>query len=1048
MKFSFDANLDYQLRAIEAVTGLFKGQEALSSHFTVYAHPAAHSGLEGFTDRGYGNKLRLDPETILSNLHEVQNRTGLAPESSLESMNFTIEMETGTGKTYVYLRTIYELNQLYGFTKFMIVVPSVAIKEGVETSIRMLRDHLGAQYGNPPMSFFQFDGNNPSRIRSFATSSNIEIMILTAAAINKETNKIYQQVEALDFEVPADLIRATNPIIIIDEPQSVYGDTGAGKKVGAGRKALQKFDATAALRYSATHSKHDKANLIYRLDAIAAYENQLVKQIEVDSLVTSASGTTPYVKLLGVTRGKGGVISAKVEVDVEQGNEIRRKAVTVNTSSLNNLADATGRDLYKNLSVVAINAAEGQESISFDTVAKPLKVGDSIGAEVGLGERVRQMIAQTIRQHLLKEQEFAVHGRDIKVLSLLFVDSVAKYREYGPEGEAAPGEYARAFEEEYAKIAAEPQFNTLLGPSSAEQIAKQAHQGYFSVDRRKGGGEVLVDTKETTDKGRQQAGLAYEQIMRDKVGLTTPGTPIRFIFSHSALQEGWDNPNVFQICVLRNMGTERWRRQSIGRGLRLCVDGSGNRVRGFDINRLTVIANESYEEFADRLQRELAEDLDIQFGVITVDGFARLSFKGADGKVAPIGSAAGQLLYRTLLSGGYIDAKGKIQDSLRQAVQNGDANLALLVEGAVDSPAAVKVVLGLIKRLARPVNIKKSGSHVSAPLVKERLESPEFQALWERIRIRTEYRVDINEAKLRAAMVDALREMLPVAKRKGEWVTHRVEGIDQSGLASEVSTVRRVDVTYADSEDLPDILSVLADRTQLTRATLAHVLTESGTLGQFRYNPQAYIDQVAHQLKVTKERFLIDGLRYELVDASRPEADRRYALSLLHEANVSGYTGPDGNLISDTDGNAKSFAEKSVYQYIVVDSHVERVFAHALMQRPEVKVFVKLPSSFQISTPLGSYNPDWAMAIERADGSRYIVFETKGVNETALLRPAEAGKIASARKHFQAVKASIGIVDLEYEVVNGIEAATAVMEGEPTSVEIIRGEPSVEFQPD
>ena len=335
-----------------------------------------------------------------------------------------------------------------------------------------------------------------------------------------------------------------------------------------------------------------------------------------------------------MSRGRGGTLTARVEADVEQGNEIKRKAMTVDTASRSNLADVTGRGLYKDLIVVGINAAEGHQSIRFDTVAQPLRVGESIGDEVSIAERARQMIAQTIRQHLLKEQEFAFHGRDIKVLSLIFVDSVAKYRQYGPDGEPLPGEYARIFEEEYARIAAEPEFSTLL-TSPVEAVAREAHQGYFSIDRRKGGGEVLVDTQETTDKGRQQASLAYEQIMRDKVGLTTPGTPIRFIFSHSALQEGWDNPNVFQICVLRNMGTERWRRQSIGRGLRLCVDGSGNRVYGFDINRLTVIANESYEEFADRLQREMADDLDIQFGVVAIDALARLTFKAEDGTVVP-----------------------------------------------------------------------------------------------------------------------------------------------------------------------------------------------------------------------------------------------------------------------------------------------------------------------------------------------------------------------------------------------------------------------------
>ena len=955
MKFSFDAGLDFQRQAIDAVTGLFKGQEVMASQFTVHAHPAAHAGLEGFSDLGYGNMLRLDPETILANLHEVQNRTGLAPEPALESMNFTIEMETGTGKTYVYLRTIYELNQLYGFTKFMVVVPSVAIKEGVETSIQMLREHLGALYGNPPMSFFQFDGSNPSQVRSFATSPSIEIMIVTVAAINKATNKVYQPAEDLDFEVPADLIRATNPIMIVDEPQSVYGDTGDGRKKGAGRIALENFHALATLRYSATHHKSDKANLVYRLDAIAAYEKQLVKQIEVDSLVTSTSGTTPYVKLLQVTRGKGGAITARVEADIEQGNEIKRKAVTVDTTSRSNLADVTGRDLYKDLTVVAINAADGRQSISFDTVAQPLRAGESIGAEVSIGEKARQMIAQTIRQHLLKEQEFLSHGRDMKVLSLIFVDSVAKYREYGPDGEALPGEYAQAFEQEYARIASEPEFTTLLG-IPAEAAAREAHQGYFSIDRRKGG-EVLVDTKETTEKGRQQASLAYEQIMRDKVGLTTPGTPIRFIFSHSALQEGWDNPNVFQICVLRNMGTERWRRQSIGRGLRLCVDGSGNRVYGFDINRLTVIANESYEEFADRLQREMADDLDIQFGVVAVDALARLTFKAEDGTVVPVNMGTAQLLYQALILEGYIDARGKVQDSLRQAVQTGEANLTKIVGDAAGSPAAAAAVLGFIKRLAKPIDIKKTGQRVVAPLVEDRLESPEFRELWDRIQHRTEYRVDVDEADLRAAMVNALRAMVPVPKRKGEWISHRVERIDQSGLTAEATAARRVDVTYADSEDLPDILSVLADRTQLTRATIAHVLTESGTLGQFHSNPQAYIDQVGRVLNVTKADFLVKGLRYELVDSARPEADRRYALNLLREADVAGYTGPGGNIISDAYGNPVSFETKFVYRFLVVDSEMERKFALALLHRYEVKVFENSRPHLRSLPPWGATTP-------------------------------------------------------------------------------------------
>jgi type III restriction enzyme len=1034
MKFTFEADLDYQRAAIDAVTGVFKGQESLTSHFTVQARAALSEGLFeaagdqlGISTQGYGNRLRLAPETILINLHAAQDRIGLAREPKLDSMNFTVEMETGTGKTYVYLRSIYELNALYGFTKFVIVVPSVAINEGVATSISMLREHFGALYGNPPMQFFQYSGDNVSRLRSFATSSSIEIMIITVAAMNKVSARINRPSEDLDLEVPMDLVRATKPIVIVDEPQSVYGDDGNPRKnKGAGRLAVEGMNPAATIRYSATHPRLDKGNLVYRLDAIGAYEQQLVKQIEVDDLVTEASGNAPYMRLLG-TKRTGANFTARLELDAETSTGIKRKPFTVRNGD--NLGDHTGRNLYRDLMVDSISVVPGAEHVRFTDYTE-LKVGEAIGAEIGLGERARQMIAQTIRQHLRKEDEFALHGRRIKVLSLFFVDSVAKYRGYEENGDAQPGEYARIFEEEYARIASEPEFNKLLGGRPADAVAAEAHQGYFSVDRGRGGTERLVDTKETTDKGRQQASLAYEQIMKDKVGLTTPGTPIRFIFSHSALQEGWDNPNVFQICVLRNMGSERWRRQSVGRGLRLCVDGDGNRVRGFDVNRLTVIANESYEEFAEQLQRELAEDLGIEFGVVTVDGFARLTYKPVAAKEPkPVGDATSRNLFAALLGAGYIDVQGKVQDKLREAVQQDTEHLRELVEGAVSDDRAQFEVRRLIKRLAKPLDIKKAGSRISVPLVRERLDSPEFRALWERIQHRTEFRVSVDEDALRSEMVTALRDMTPVPKRKGEWLTHVVDRIDQSGLSAETSHARRADVIYQDSENLPDILSVLADRTQLTRATIANVLTSSGTLQQFKVNPQVYVDRVTTVLNATKSRFLVNGLKYELVDLARPERDRRYPLSLLDEAELSGYTGSGGNVVSDSNNEPLSFEAKSPYKYLVVDSSVERDFALRLRQRDDVKTFVKLPDAFVIPTPLGDYNPDWAVMAERPDGSQYIVFETKGTTDLQLLRPVERGKILAARRHFDQVRVSVGLADLEYAVVHSMGDADAVFDG-------------------
>ncbi|MDR7384405.1 DEAD/DEAH box helicase family protein [Promicromonospora iranensis] len=1030
MKFSFEANLDYQRHAIDAVTGLFRGQDAMTGAFDVYAHPSLHAGFQGLADAGIANRLVLDPDTIHENLRRVQDATGLAPEPSLDSMNFTIEMETGTGKTYVYLRTIYELNKLYGFTKFVVLVPSVAIKEGVLASLAMLKEHFGGLYGNQPMQYFQYDGNNPSRVRSFATSSGIEIMVVTVAAINKASNTIHKPSEDLDDEKPIDLISATRPIVIVDEPQSVYGDDGnPRKKKGAGRLAIEKFDPLAVLRYSATHPKFDKGNLIYRLDAIAAYEQQLVKQIEVDSLVTESSGTQPYVQLKSVKRSAG-QFSARVEVDVEQGGKIVRKVVTVRDGD--NLQYVTGRDLYKDLTVTELSVAP--ERIRFDTVAQPLHPGDPIGSEVNSGERARQMIVQTIQQHLRKEQEFHLSGLPIKVLSLFFVDSVSKYRVYDEDGIAQRGEYARIFEEEYARIAKLPEFTTLLDDRAADAIAAEAHQGYFSVDRnKKTGAERFVETSERSASGRQQAELAYEQIMKRKAWLTTPGTPIRFIFSHSALQEGWDNPNVFQICVLRNMGSERWRRQSIGRGLRLCVDGNGNRLRGFGVNRLTVIANESYEEFADRLQHELADDLGIEFGKVTVDGFSRLTFKdpSAGGVTVPVGNAAAQSFFTSLVMGGYIDPAGGVQEALRKAVQEDDEELRALVSAVVPQEAGQVALLGLIKRLAKPIDIKKAAERVLIPVAQDRLDSPEFQALWDRVRHRTEYRVQVDEDELRGTLVQRLKTSLrdnPVPKRKGEWQTSRVEKIDQSGLSAELAKVRRADVTYADSEDLPDILSVLADRTQLTRTTIAHVLTDSGTLQQFRDNPQAYVDRVSRMLNETKEQFLVKGLQYDLVADSRPDHERWYPQTLLATEDLHGYVGNGGNVISDQEGKAIDFGAKSPYAHVVVDSTVEKEFALNLLRREDVKAFVKLPSRFLVPTPFGSYNPDWAVMVELPDGSRYIVFETKGTTNTTLLADFQEPKTIAGKLHFTTVAERLGLPDLSYAVVSTMDDADGVMD--------------------
>jgi len=1028
-RWHFEPDLSYQLDAINSVTGLFKGQEALKSNFTISTGNSLDFG--NFDNIGVGNRMRLDDETLLANLHAVQNSTGLMPEPSLDSMNFTIEMETGTGKTYVYLRTIYELHQNYGFTKFIIVVPSVAIKEGVETSIRQLKDHLGSLYGNPPMEFFQYDSDNLSRIRTFATSDAIQIMIVTVGSINRASdNKLYRESEDLDGETAISLIQATNPIVIVDEPQSVYGDAGGGKKKGKGREALEKFNALATLRYSATHPKGDKANLVYKLDAIKAYDDGLVKQIEVDYLETEAAGTAPYVKVISVRRTPSGQFTGRIEVDTESGpvnaRKVTRKIIPIEVGD--NLGDLTGIERYRDIDIENIGINGGQW-VQFTTIAEPLHAGDAVGDDLTSDERARQMIARTIQRHLDKELEFAKRAHEgapkIKVLSLFFVDSVGKYREY-VDGEPQPGEYAKIFEEEYARIAALRKYELLRTIKTPAEVAAEAHQGYFSIDRSKKGGDVLVDTSETTAPGRQAASLAYEQIMKSKEWLTTPGTPVRFIFSHSALQEGWDNPNVFQICVLRNMGSERWRRQSVGRGLRLAVDGNGDRVHGQSINRLTVIANEDYATFADGLQRELAEDMGLTFGIVTIPALAELRYtepaeKPADGseppapKAIPLGAATATAIFDALKADGHIDAKGNVQDSLREMVRDDLDALRDLIGEVVPNGAATNMVVDAIRRVARPIDIKKARERREIGLRAEQLETPEFKALWERIKHRTIYSVNVDEDDLVAALTDALVEMAPVPRRKASWVTTKVK-LDAMGVSADenAGSQSRAQVDYADANDLPDILSILADRTQLTRQTLAKVLIDSGRLDEFRRNPPKFIDQATAVLNTAKLRLLFEGVKYAPVPSDRPESERWYSQEIFSDDDLAGYVGEGGNIPVDADGEPVHYS-KSIYEGLVADSLVERAFAEQLQKQSEVKLFVKLPSKFTVPTPLGTYNPDWAAVIDN-NGSEelYFVIETKDKTDKSKLRESERQNFDAAIQHFKAIKAATGYADLIY----------------------------------
>jgi type III restriction enzyme len=991
MKIQFEADLDFQHDAIEAVCDIFRGQEICRSEFTVTtAETGGQLGLSiDGNGLGIGNRLSLLDDEIHENLKDVQLRNGLPQSSVLDSADFTVEMETGTGKTYVYLRTVFELNKRFGFTKFVVVVPSVAIKEGVFKTLQMTQDHFRTLYAGVPFDYFLYDSSKLGQVRNFATSPNIQIMVTTVGAVNKkEVNNLYKESEKVGGGRPIDLIVATQPILIVDEPQSVDG----GLK-GKGREALDAMNPLCTLRYSATHV--DKHHMVYRLDAVDAYERKLVKQIEVAAATIEGGHNKPYVRFVEpVVSGKS-VTGAKVELDVETSTGVRRRSVTVGPGD--DLEQATGRAHYADHRVDGISAEKDNEHLELSVPGgvEYLVPGQAY-ADADADAVERQMIRRTIKEHLDKEMRLRPKG--IKVLSLFFIDSVHKYRQYDADGNALKGQYAVWFEEEYTKLAKHPRYSTLFEEVDLTHAASDVHNGYFSIDRRGG----WVDTSESNQTGRDAAGRAYELIMRKKEELLDLNTPLKFIFSHSALREGWDNPNVFQICTLREMGTERQRRQTIGRGLRICVNQAGERVRGQDLNTLTVIATESYEAFAENLQKEIEQDTGIRFGIVEKHQFAGLTYEKSDGSFVSMAAEESAALWEELKADGYIDAKGRVQDQLRQVLK--DDNLVL---SSNYEPHREKIVEAL-KRVAGELNIRNADERVVVRPRKEVLASPEFTALWDRIKHRTTYRVAFDNEALIKACTDALSKAAPIAQTTLSW---RKAGVAIGKAGVTASETEGAQVVGLDETDivLPDILTELQNRTALTRKSIYRILTDSGRLPDFKKNPQQFIDTAAAAINSRKRLAIVGGIKYERIS----DADF-YAQELFESEELLGYM---RNMVADT--------KKSAFEHVVYDSGVEQDFAQELELNDDVRAYVKLPDWFQVPTPLGSYNPDWAVVIDDAGTDRlYFVVETKGSLLTDALREAEQKKIECGKAHFAALANDGGV---EYVVAKDLPEMLALV---------------------
>lgn len=990
MKIQFDANLDYQRDAIESVTGVFAGQEICQTNFTVAPLQSWEEGslFHGTQEDslGIGNRLRLLDEDIHANIRKIQLKNGLVPSESFDSkdgIHLTVEMETGTGKTYVYLRTVFEMNRLYGFTKFIIVVPSIAIKEGVQKSLEITATHFKELYENVAFDYFTYDSSKLSDVRNFATSPDIQIMVINIDAFRKsftdpeqenKANIIHRAHDRMTGAKPIEFIQQTNPIVIVDEPQSV--DTTDKSK-----EAIASLNPMCTLRYSATHV--EKHHMVYKLDSVDAYEQKLVKQIEVAGIEVKDGHNKAYIKLISVNNKKS-PISAKIEIDARLKNgSIKRKEVTVTSGA--DLLDARysgGRDVYDGYIIDDIYCEQGNEYINFTSKPDILKLGQALG-EVDPDELKRLQIRKTIEEHLDKEMRLRPQG--IKVLSLFFIDKVANYRWYDEDGNPQKGKFALMFEEEYDRAIRKPKYSQLFEGADLDTAVQGVHNGYFAIDKKKdsSGKEMLKESKIGKDgkaASSESDGSAYNTIMKDKEWLLSFDCKLKFIFSHSALKEGWDNPNVFQICTLNETTSVIKKRQEIGRGLRICVNQDGERVHGFAVNTLTVMANESYEQFAEQLQKEIENEEGIKFGVVEKHLFANIVVPVDDHNHEYLGAEASKQLWEHLQSEGHIDSKGKVQDSLKASLKNGTLALPEAFQ-----PHTAQIV-SVLKKISGNLNIKNRDDKAKVSLNKAVYLSPEFQALWDRIKYKTTFRVNFDTRALIEKCAEEIKINLQVGKARFTYRKAKTE-IDRGGVHTE-KAVEATSVYESRSFDLPDLITYLQNETNLTRRTIVAIINKSGRLESFKNNPQKFIEQAGNIIKSQMRLFIVDGIKYHKIGD-----DQFYAQELFQQNELFGYL--KDNMVK---------AEKSVFDYVVYDSDIELEFASAFERNEDIKLYAKLPGWFKIDTPLGGYNPDWAVLIEK-DGKEklYFVVETKSTLFSVERRPEENAKIKCGYAHFEAL---------------------------------------------
>lgn len=959
--------------AVRATVDLFEGLPIEADSFSVSVAQEKGAGIFATQSEdvlAYGNHAILPDDSLLENLQAVQKRNTLEQSETLQKTmgyaQFSVEMETGTGKTYVYLRTIHELHAKYGYSKFVIVVPGKAIREGTLKNLEITGDHFRTLYGNMPFTYSVYDSKNMSTVRDFTVSRGLSILIINIEAFRKDFDDenmdpekgvlFHRPSEKLSGRSPREFVQAVHPIVIIDEPQSVDNSPIA-------KKSISLLNPLFTLRYSATH--RNPYNLIYRLDPIRAYEMRLVKKVAVaEVLGAGEAGSGAYVKLISVTNDGG--IKAQIEVDEDTESGPKRKKIKVKGGD-DLFVKSKHRDVYQDGFLVGeIGAESGREFISFEPSGITLHVGEAHGGDDEAIKRLQ--IRKTIEEHFEKELE--VTARGIKVLSLFFLDRVANYRIYPEEGEAEKGQYAKWFEEEYERLRATEKYK-VLNHAPVEKV----HDGYFAEDKS----GKLKDSRGEGDTADDES--AYNKIMKEKERLLSFEEPLKFIFSHSALREGWDNPNVFQICTLNQTNTAIKKRQEIGRGMRLPVDQNGVRVFDESINKLVVIANESYKDFARKLQTEYEEDCGVTFGKITEKSFAGLTYE-KKGVEVELDAKAIAAIINALRTQGMIDENGKLTELFDPA----KAGFTLSLAGDL---ASIEVdIIDRIKQYQLERHIVRHQAKERVKVNKEVYLSEDFKELWDRIKSRTTYAVKFSDEQLVTAISDRLRSMPAITAPKVQYVKAEFSLDDRGVTTREVRNMTIV--ANVENEFLPDILSYLQRSTHLRRKTLVAVLTRSGRLIDFSKNPQRFMDIVAETIRAELRRLSVEGIQYEQI------AGEEYEMTLFKDNEFSAYL------------NDLLPSQKSVYERIPYDSDIEKRFAEELEQKEHIKLYVKLPSWFTVETPVGKYNPDWAI-VKQGDEKVYFVRETKGSLEEKSLRLSEDQKIKCGKKHF----AAIGMNDFE-----------------------------------